>query len=304
MTKIIRTPDKCFDALPGYTFTPHYQELPDRNFGSLRMHYVDEGPRDGAIILLLHGQGCWSYIFRDMIPVLTAAGFRVIAPDFIGFGRSDKLPSTDDYTFEHHVDWLTAFFQAMNFDGITAYLFDWGGYFGLRIAAKHPHFFGRIALSNTQLPIGDSPGRDWFIKWRTEQFALPKFPQGEMVNDGCRKKLSAETIAAFDAPYVDESYKTGPRRFPMILPISPDMESVPENRAAWDALADWQKPMLTLFSADFKGTAMGPEKLLNHIPGTQGQAHELLENAGFYIVEDKATKLAGSLLRFADKSGS
>jgi haloalkane dehalogenase len=299
MTDIIRTPDECFDSLPEYAFDPHYLQLPDHDFGSLRMYYIDEGPRDGAIILLLHGQGCWSYIFRHMIPVLTAAGYRVIAPDFIGFGRSDKLPATDDYTFEQHVGWLTAFFQAMNFAGITAYLFDWGGFFGLRIAAENPHFFGRLALSNTQLPTGDSPGREWFINWRTEQYALPKFPQGEMVDDGARKKLSPETIAAFDAPYIDESYKTGPRRFPMILPISPDMDSVPENRAAWETLADWDKPVLTLFSADFKGTAMGPEKLLSHIPGTRGQAHELVDDAGFYIVEDKPVELARSLLKFA-----
>jgi haloalkane dehalogenase len=298
MTGIMRTPDERFENLPEYPFDPHYVELTDRDFGSVRLHYIDEGPRNGSIILLLHGQGCWSYIFRHMIPALTAAGHRVIAPDFIGFGRSDKLPATDDYTFEKHVHWLTAFFHAMDFQGITAYLFDWGGYFGLRIAAEHPHFFAQIALSNTQLPTGDTPGREWFINWRAEQFALPEFPQGEMVDDGTRKKLSRETIAAFDAPYIDESYKTGPRRFPMILPISPDMDSVPENLAAWETLAGWEKPVLTLFSADFEGTAMGPEKLLRHIPGTRGQPHELLTDAGFYIVEDKPLELAQSLLRF------
>jgi haloalkane dehalogenase len=299
MTGIIRTPDEHFKDLPEYTFAPHYVELTDRDFGRLRMHYIDEGPRNGAIILLLHGQGCWSYIFRHMIPVLTDTGYRVIAPDFIGFGRSDKLPATDDYSFEKHIGWLTDFFRAMNFRSITAYLFDWGGFFGLRIAAEHPDFFDRIALSNTQLPTGDAPGREWFINWRAEQFALPEFPQGEMVDDGTRKKLDPDIIAAFDAPYIDETYKTGPRRFPMILPISPDMDSVPENLAAWKTLAAWEKPVLTLFSSDFKGTAMGPEKLITHIPGTHGQAHELLNDAGFYIVEDKPLELAQSLLRFA-----
>ncbi len=298
MTSIIRTPEEHFTGLPEYPFAPHYAELPDHDFGSLRMHYVDEGPQEGEIVLLLHGQGCWSYIFRHMIPALTTAGYRVIAPDFIGFGRSDKLPTTDHYTFEKHVSWLSDFFGVMGFSGITAYLFDWGGFFGLRIAAEKPDLFARIALSNTQLPTGDAPGREWFINWRKEQFALPKFPQGEMVNDGARKTLSAKTIAAYDAPYVDESYKTGPRRFPMILPISPNMDSVKENLAAWDVLASWEKPMLTLFSADFKGTAMGPEKLLKHIPGTNGQAHELLVDAGFYIVEDKPLELAKSLVRF------
>ena len=298
MAGILRTPDERFADLPDYAFTPHYVELDDAEFGSLRMHYLDEGPRDGNIVLLLHGQGCWSYIFRDMIPILTAAGHRVIAPDFIGFGRSDKLPSTDDYTFEKHVGWLKAFFRTMEFQQIDAYLFDWGGFFGLRIAGDDPDVFGRIALSNTQLPTGDAPGREWFINWRAEQFAMPQFPQGDMVDDGSYKKLEPHIIAAYDAPYPDESFKTGPRRFPMILPISPDMGSVPENRVAWDKLADWQAPVLTLFSADFKGSAMGPEKLLGHIPGTEGQPHELLTGAGFYLIEDKSTELAESLVRF------
>jgi len=296
---VIRTPDERFENLPEYRFEPRYIELPDDDFAGLRMHYVDEGPREGAIIVLLHGQGCWSYIFRHMIPVLTAAGYRVIAPDFIGFGRSDKLPATGDYTFEKHIGWLRSFFRSLDFKDMTAYLFDWGGFFGLRLAAEQPQLFSRLALSNTQLPTGDSSGREWFIRWRTGQFALPVFPQGEMVNDGTRKELGAVTIAAYDAPYPDESYKTGPRRFPMILPISPDMDSVPENLAAWKSLAGWVKPVLTLFSADFKGTAMGPEKVLEHIPGTRGQAHELLEDAGFYIVEDKPRELAQSLLQFA-----
>jgi len=296
---IIRTPDERFDKLPEYSFDPNYLELPDSEFGKLRMHYLDEGPRDGNVILLLHGQGCWAYIFRKMIPGLAAGGYRVLVPDFIGFGRSDKLPSTDNHTFERHITWLTAFFQSMNLNDATAYLFDWGGFFGLRIAAEHPEFFGKIALSNTQLPTGDSPGREWFINWRAAQFALPRFPQGEMVNDGVDRKLSADIIAAFDAPYPDESYKTGPRQFPMILPISPDMPSVAENKAAWDRLANWQKPVLTLFSAAFSGSAMGPEKLLGQIPGTNGQDHALLENAGFYIVEDQPEDLTHRILEFA-----
>ena len=187
----------------------------------------------------------------------------------------------------------------MKFKGIDAYLFDWGGFFGLRIAGDHPEIFNRIALSNTQLPVGDAPGREWFINWRAEQFALPRFPQGEMVDDGTFKKMTPTSIAAFDAPYPDEDHKTGPRRFPMILPISPDMDSVPENLAAWQRLSSWEKPVLALFSASFKGTAMGPEKLLAHIPGAAKQNHQLLEGAGFYIVEDQPAELAECLLEFA-----
>jgi haloalkane dehalogenase len=297
---VIRTPDERFANLPDYPFEPNYLDIPDEKFGKLRMHYLDEGPADGRIILLAHGQGCWSYIFRHMIPMLVRGGHRVIAPDYIGFGRSDKLPDTEDYTFQKHIDWLVEFFREMNLADATAYLFDWGGFFGLRIAAEHPEFFARIALSNTQLPTGDSPGREWFINWRTEQFALPEFPQGEMINSGVKHPLSPETIAAFDAPYVDESYKTGPRRFPMILPISPDDPAAPANRAAWEKLADWSKPVLTLYSAEFSGSSMGPDKILHHIPGTRGQAHALLDDAGFYIVEDQPHELARRLLEFAE----
>lgn len=301
MTGIMRSPEKNFGELPEFAFEPHYTDLPDPAFGRLRMHYLDEGPADGRILLLMHGQGCWSYIFRHMIPPLVAGGLRVIAPDFIGFGRSDKLPNTDDYTFEKHVRWLTSFFEQMSFAGVDAYMFDWGGFFGLRIAGDRPEIFDRIALSNTQLPTGNAPGVEWFINWRAEQFALPKFPQGEMVDDGVYRKLAPETIAAFDAPYPDESYKTGPRRFPMILPISPDMDSVPENTAAWARLQSWDKPMLTLYSAAFANTAMGPEKILDHVPGTNGQDHALLEQAGFYIVEDQPVELAERIRGFGQR---
>ncbi|MDH3977831.1 MAG: haloalkane dehalogenase [Gammaproteobacteria bacterium] len=296
---ILRTPEERFANLPDFNYRPHFAELADPDFGVLRMHYIDEGPADAPVILLLHGQGCWSYIYRHMIPLLVAAGFRVIAPDFIGFGRSDKLPRTEDYSFEKHVGWIKALFRNLQLRDMTGYFFDWGGYFGLRIAADEPDRFARIALSNTQLPIGEARGREWFIKWREEQFALPKFPQGEMVNEGVRHPLSAETIAAFDAPYIDETYKTGPRRCPMILPISPDMPSIPQNRAAWKILGKWTKPVLTLFSADFAGTAMGPEKLQAHIPGTRSLNHELIQDAGFYIVEDQPEKLAHCLIGFA-----
>jgi len=295
----LRTPDERFSGLPGYAFAPHYVTVPDARFGGLRMHYLDEGPAAGPAILLLHGQGCWSYLYRRMIPLLTAAGFRCIAPDYIGFGRSDKLPSTEDYTFQAHIDWLTGFIDALELRDVTAYLFDWGGFFGLRIAAERPEFFGRLVLSNTNLPTGQGAGRAWFIQWRAQQFALPRFPQGEMVNDGVVHKLDPEVIAAYDAPYPDESYKTGPRRFPMILPITAEDPAAPANARAWDVLAGWQKPALTLYSLEFAGGAMGPERILAHLPGAQGQDHALLPDANFYIVEDQPEELARRIVRFA-----
>lgn len=304
MTQPLRTPDERFRNLPEFGFAPHYLNIPDERFGSLRMHYVEEGPADAPVILLLHGQGSWSYLYRQMIPLLVAGGFRVVAPDYIGFGRSDKLPATGDYTFQRHLDWLTAFLDQLALRDITAYLFDWGGFFGLRIAAERPEFFARLVLSNTNLPTGQGSGNAWFIKWREEQFAMPRFPQGEMVNDGVVHKLRPEIIAAFDAPYPDESYKTGPRRFPMILPILADDPAALANARAWEVLAGWQKPVLTLYSAAFAGGAMGPERLLAHLPGARGQPHALLKDANFYITEDQGVELARRIAEFASTSQS
>lgn len=295
----LRTPESRFKDLSDYPFAPNYMELPDAEFGSLRMHYLDEGPRDAHPILLLASQGCWSYIYRHMIPPLVAAGFRAIAPDYIGFGKSDKLPSTDDYSFQRHIDWNVAFMDRLELRGITGYLFDWGGFFGLRIAAERPDIFARLALSNTNLPHGDSPGKSWFLRWREEQLAKTEFPQGEMVNDGTHHELRPETIAAFDAPYPDEGYKTGPRRFPMILPISADDPASPANTAAWELLGHWEQPVLTLYSKQFDGSAMGPARVLDHIPGCKGQDHALLDEASFYIVEDQPMELARRLIAFA-----
>ena len=299
MMQPLRTPDGCFLHLPEYDFAPHYLNIPDERFGSLRMHYVEEGTAEGPPLLLLHGQGSWAYLYRRMIPLLVASGFRVIAPDYIGFGRSDKLPSTEDYTFQRHIDWLTSFLDQMGLRNVSAYLFDWGGFFGLRIAAERPEFFGRLVLSNTNLPTGQGGGNAWFINWRAQQLAMPRFPQGEMVNDGVVHKLRPEIIAAFNAPYPDESYKTGPRRFPMILPILAEDPAAIANGRAWDVLAGWQKPVLTIYSAAFAGSAMGPERLLAHLPGAEGQPHALLKDANFYLTEDQGEEIARRIADFA-----
>ena len=298
---VIRTPDERFENLPDFSFRPHYMELPDEKFGSLRMHYLDEGPATGKVILLMHGQGCWTYMFRKMIPILIDGGYRVIAPDYIGFGRSDKLPSTEDYSFQRHIGWLTAFFRGIEFNGVTALPVRLGRLFsGSESRPNTRRFFDRIALSNTQLPTGDSPGREWFINWRTEQFALPEFPQGEMVNSGVKRPLSPETIAAFDAPYIDEGFKTGPRRFPMILPISPDDPAAPANQVCLAKTGILGQTRIDAFPALISPAVRWVlRKFLNHIPGIQGQKHALLNNAGFYIVEDKSAELAERLMEFA-----
>jgi len=298
--QVLRTPDECFGNLPDYNFAAHYLNVYDERYGELRIHYIDEGPRDATTIVLYASQGAWVYLYRHMIPVLVAAGYRVIAQDYVGFGRSDKLPNETDYEFNRHIAWNTSFLQQLNIAESIGFMFDWGGFFGLRIAAENPDIFSKLVLLNTQLPTGEpSAGHAWFIKWREVQLALPTFPQGEMVQEGTVQNLSADIIAAYDAPYPDQTYRMGPRRFPMILPISPDSPARAANLAAWETLASWNKPVLTLFSKQFEGSAMGPNGLLQHIPGCRNQEHALIDDASFYIVEDQPLSLCGHLLKFA-----
>ncbi len=297
---VLRTPDERFENLPDYDFAPNYVFVTDERYGDLRLHYIDEGPRDAQCIVLYPSQGAWVYLYRHMIPVLVNAGFRVIAQDYIGFGRSDKLPGESDYEFNRHIEWNTSLLHQLNIRNAIGFMFDWGGFFGLRIAAENPDVFDKLVLLNTQLPTGEpSSGHAWFIEWREKQLSLPVFPQGEMVQEGTVSELTPEVVAAYDAPYPEQRFRTGPRRFPMILPISPDSPARPANLAAWEKLSDWHKPVLTLFSKQFRNSAMGPDKLLSHIPGCAGQAHALIDDANFYIVEDQSQVLCEHLLKFA-----
>lgn len=296
---VLRTPDACFANLPDYEFEPHYVEVPDERYGPLRMHYLDEGKRDAPVVLLTPTQGSWVYIYRHMIPLLVTAGFRTVAPDYIGFGRSDKLPDEADYSFQRHIDWLKSLLNQLEITDATGFLFDWGGFFGLRLAAEEPQFFARLVCLNTQLPTGDpSAGHTWFRNWREQMLSLPRFPQGEMVTTGVVRTLSAEEIAAYDAPYPETSYLAGPRRFPMILPIDPDNPARPANLAAWEKLASYRKPVLTLFAESFLGTSTGPEQLIEHIPGAAGQPHAGIADTSFYIIEDAGEELARRTIDF------
>lgn len=302
---ILRTPDSHFADLPDFPFAPHYLHVTDERYGRLRMHYVDEGAADAPVILLTPTQGAWVYIYRHMIPLLVAARFRVIAADYIGFGRSDKLPRETDYTFQRHIDWLKALLHQLQVRDATGFLFDWGGFFGLRLAVEVPQHFARLVCLNTQLPTGDpSAGHAWFREWRKEMLAKPRFPQGEMVATGLgRTALTPAEIRAYDAPYPTPAYLTGPRRFPILLPIDEDNPARPANLAAWAQLASYEKPVLTLYSANFIGSAMGPERLLDQIPGTRGQPHAGIDGANFYLVEDAPAELAEHLIGFIRATG-
>jgi haloalkane dehalogenase len=285
---ILRTPDECFADLPGYPFEPHYVELAD----GIRVHYVDEG--DGPeTVLLMHGEPSWSYLYRTMIPVLVDAGHRCVAPDLVGFGRSDKPASRTDYTYQRHVDWMReALFDRLDLSGLTLVAQDWGGLIGLRLVAEHPDRFARVVAANTMLPTGDHDPGEAFLAWQRYSQETPVFHVGGIVKGGCRTELSPEVIAAYDAPFPDDSYKEGARQFPALVPTSPDDPAAPANRAAWDELRRFDKPVLTAFSDQDPITRGGERVLQSQIPGAAGQPHTTIEGGGHFLQEDRGPELA------------
>jgi haloalkane dehalogenase len=291
---VLRTPDERFIDLPGWTFAPHYVSTKD----GLRVHYVDEGPRDGRIVLLMHGEPTWGYLYRKMISPLVAAGLRVIAPDLVGFGRSDKPDKRADYTYQRHVDWMTDALVTLDLHDVTLFCQDWGGLIGLRLVAEHGDRFARVVASNTFLPTGDAKLPDAFFAWQTFSQTTPQLPVGQIVSKGCARPVDDKVIAAYDAPFPDERYKEGARQFPLLVPSRPDDPASAPNRAAWEVLGRWDKPWLTLFSDKDPITA-GADKLLHAlIPGTMGQDHRTIRNAGHFVQEDAGPELAEELIRF------
>jgi haloalkane dehalogenase len=296
--KFLRTSDARFASLPGYTFAPHYVEVPDSEGGSLRMHYVDEGPRDGAIVLLLHGEPSWSYLYRKMIPGLVDAGLRAVAPDLVGFGRSDKPTQRSDYTYARHVAWVWACIQQVGLRDITLFAQDWGSLIGLRLVAEHPEAFARVVISNGGLPTGDQHMPDAFLAWRKFSQETEVFDVGRIVARACATTLTPEVIAAYDAPFPDDTYKAGARQFPALVPASPDDPATPANRAAWQALAQYQKPFLTAFGDQDPITRGADKSMQQMIPGAKGQPHTTVGGGGHFIQEDKGEELADIVARF------
>mgnify|MGYP003498060085 FL=1 len=288
----LRTPEERFANLPGYAFTPHYLQVSDTEGGELRLHYLDEGAADAPVVLLLHGEPSWCYLYRKMIPLLVAAGYRVIAPDLIGFGRSDKPSQRSDYTYQRHVDWIRAVLQQLDLQGITLVCQDWGGLIGLRLAAEHPERFARVVAANTMLPTGDRHPGDAFLKWREFSQTVPVFPTGMIIQRSVTCTLPPEVIAAYDAPFPDESFKEGARQFPTLVPASPDDPAAPANRKAWESLCRFEKPFLTAFSDKDPITAGGDKVLRKLIPGCAGQPHTTIENGGHFLQEDQGEGLA------------
>lgn len=290
--KALRTPDERFQNLPGYNFAPHYAEIPDGEGGALRVHYVDEGPRDAAPILLMHGEPSWCYLYRKMIPILVAAGHRAIAPDLVGFGRSDKPDKRTDYTYQRHVDWMTSSIEAIDLQHATLVGQDWGGLIGLRLAAEHPDRFAHIVAANTFLPTGDRPAGEAFLRWQQYSQHTPNFDAGWIVNSGCTTDLSDEIKAAYNAPFPDDSYKEGARQFPLLVPTSPDDPAAPANRKAWEVLNRWEKPFLCAFGDSDPVTKGGDRAFIAAVPGTKGQPHTTITGGGHFIQEDRGEELA------------
>jgi haloalkane dehalogenase len=298
--KALRTPDERFAGLPGYDFSPNYLQVDDSEGGELRVHYLDEGAADADPVLLLHGEPSWSYLYRKMIPVLTAAGHRVIAPDLVGFGRSDKPTEREDYTYQRHVDWMQSVLDQLDLNTITLVCQDWGGLIGLRLVAQNPDRFARVVAANTFLPTGDAEPSEAFLNWRKFSQEVPEFPTGNIINGATTTDLAPEIIAAYDAPYPDESFKAGARQFPTLVPASPDNPASESNRAAWEVLKKWDKPFLTAFSDSDPVTAGGDEGFKALIPGCKGQAHTTIENGGHFLQEDQGERLAEVVNGFID----
>ena len=306
---VLRTPEDQFLNLPGYSFQPHYVHV-----DGLRMHYVDEGPRDGQVVLMLHGEPSWSYLYRKMIPTLAAAGLRAIAPDLIGFGRSDKPANRAEYTYQRHVDWMHRFISALNLQRITLVCQDWGGFIGLRLAAEDEEQFARIVVANSFLPTGDHPPGEGFFWWRRFSQEVAVFDAGEIAQMMTAINLSPEVMAAYAAPFPDERYAAGARQFPLLVPTAPDDPASVANRAAWTVLERCHKPFLTAFSdldPAFGGAAPAgaytgelpiARFIQERIPGAQGQPHTTIVGASHFLQEDKGPELARVVVDFIGRN--
>ncbi len=297
--ELLRTPDERFADLPDFPFEPHYVELtdPDDASHTIRMHHLDEGPADGPVVLLLHGEPSWCYLYRSMIPPLVEAGMRVIAPDLIGFGRSDKPTRRTDHSYARQVEWMReALFDRLDLNDITLFCQDWGGLIGLRVVGEHPERFARLVVANTGLNTGDRAPTKAFLAWQEFSQNVPEFPVGAIVSGGCTRTLTPAEIAAYDAPFPDETYKEAARQMPTLVPSSPDDPASAANRAAWEVLGQFQRPVITAFSDNDPVSAGGERAFQFKVPGAAGQQHVTIEGAGHFLQEDAGPRLARLLI--------
>lgn len=284
----LRTPDERFNGLPDYPFEPNYATVGD----DLRLHYVDEGAKSARPVLMMHGEPSWSFLYRHMIPPVAEAGFRVIAPDLIGFGKSDKPTETSDYSYSSHVEWVLEWFDSLDLSGVVLFCQDWGGLIGLRLVAARPDRFAAVIAGNTMLPIGEGTPPDAFLAWQQFSQTVPEFPTGMILQGASVRDLTAEEVAGYDAPYPDESFKAGARIFPALVPTAPDHDGVADNRDAWKVLSAWDKPFVTCFSDQDPVTKGGDKIFQARVPGTKGQPHRTIKDGGHFLQEDQPGELA------------
>ena len=293
----LRTPDERFADLPDYPFAPNYVDISDQDGGTLRVHFLDEGPADGPIVLAMHGEPSWSYLYRKMIPLLVAGGARVIAPDLVGFGKSDKPTEQSDYTYARHVAWMQeAVVDHLDISDATLFGQDWGGLVGLRLVAENPDRFARVVIGNTGLPTGDRAPTDAFLAWQKFSQTTEVFDIGFLLDSATVTELTRAELDAYDAPFPDDTYKAGARIFPSLVPTSPDDPAAAANRAAWEVLSTWDKPLICCFSDSDPVTAGGDKPFIERVPGAAGQAHTTIANAHHFFQEDAAPELARIVL--------
>ncbi|NUP02246.1 MAG: haloalkane dehalogenase [Nonomuraea sp.] len=293
--RTLRTPEERFADLPGFPYEPRHADLP----GGLRMAYVEAGPPDGETVVLLHGEPSWSFLYRHVMRELAAAGLRAVAPDLIGFGRSDKPVDPAEHTYARHVEWTRALlFDALGLDRVTVVGQDWGGLIGLRLAAEHPERVARIVAANTGLPSGDIPMPEVWHRFKDAVVNAPVLDVARFVQSGCATRLSDEVRAAYDAPFPDESYKAGPRAMPGLVPITPDDPAAAANRAAWQILTTLDRPFLVAFSDGDPITGGMAPIMMRTIAGAAGRAHPVIAGAGHFLQEDAGTELGRQIALF------
>lgn len=297
MPEVIRTPEERFEGLPDYPFPPHYHMLP----GSIRLHYVDEGPRDGIPVLMMHGEPSWSYLYRFMVPPVVAAGYRVLAPDLIGFGKSDKLGSKSDYSYAGHVAWMRNWVEALDLNNIILACQDWGSLVGLRLVAAMPERFAGVVLSNGGLPAGQEPPPA-FAKWRAFSKYSPVFPIGKILQRATSRTLSDAEVAAYDAPFHNRASKAGARIFPSLVPLGENV-AVPDQIAAWKVLETFDKPFTCAFSDQDPITRGGDAAFRERVPGARGNALHRTLSGHHFIQEDDPQGFVAAILQTAEKAG-